>query len=149
MRTWSLTSPSPLSSGDGVHAVARDQGRQAASAGRRSLIVGDWLGWLNFLGAGRRIYHTLEVAPNTSEFVFGKEARVETGRSGTLAGPRIKRTAAIEDPGQAGLYLDRWNTQGGSDMVSLGRKGVRAGHSTESTEGQGPGTECESGAHDR
>src|SRR5713226_8432121 len=27
-----------------AHAVARDQGRQAASAGRRSLIVGGWLG---------------------------------------------------------------------------------------------------------
>src|ERR1700686_3174046 len=30
--------------GGGVHAVAPDQGRQAASAGRRNLIVGGWLG---------------------------------------------------------------------------------------------------------
>lgn len=30
--------------GSGVHAMARDQGRQAACAGRRSRIVGGWLG---------------------------------------------------------------------------------------------------------
>src|SRR5216684_2076357 len=30
--------------GGGVHAVARDQGREAARAGRRNLIVGGWLG---------------------------------------------------------------------------------------------------------
>jgi hypothetical protein len=36
--------PAPLLRGAGAHAVAHHQGRQAASAGRRSLIVGDCLG---------------------------------------------------------------------------------------------------------
>src|SRR5713101_341060 len=36
--------PARLIRGGGVHAVARDQGRQAASAGRRSLIVAGRLG---------------------------------------------------------------------------------------------------------
>jgi len=33
--------------GDGDHAVAPDKGRQAATAGRRSLIVGGWIGCIS------------------------------------------------------------------------------------------------------